>query len=99
MPTNKIWSYMQFRMSRIRHFFPMSYSLYSPKSLRDGLVSSELDHASVRFHFWISDGLMFIEAFDSLSFPLWFNMESFLRTSKDHEDQKSKLRCWWITDS
>eukprot|EP00980_Cylindrotheca_fusiformis_P002099 scaffold473_cov132-Cylindrotheca_fusiformis.AAC.4 len=110
------------------------YCLYSPKSLKDGRATSELYHASITFYFWITDGLIFFEAFESLSFsfavpileedyvddtsepynPLavllkknssrwWaiknymahaadvkqgraFNMESFLRSSKDHED-------------
>jgi hypothetical protein len=44
------------------------YSVYSPKSLKDGRAACELYHATVQFYFWIDGGLLLFEAFHSLNF-------------------------------
>lgn len=44
------------------------YSVYSPKSLKQGKAACEQYHATVLFHFWIAGGILFVQAFDSLSF-------------------------------
>lgn len=44
------------------------YSLYSPQSLKQGEAACMLHHVTIPCYFWIQDGLMIFQAFQSLKF-------------------------------